>query len=561
MKRLFPVRAPFLVLAATIMPRLPLHHIPPRTVLSRGGLAVFLSLTLSGPLNAQDDLGFGGDPHFSDEVVEEQIEEQVEEQVIERTEELGFGFSAGLVEEVVEEQVEEALVDSLEERIENSTTEKVDDKIVQTVEQNIEESITESVEDTVTERVEEDVEENVASVVEDSVEESVDDGVEQQVEDSIAVTVENQMEGEIDDIIDGIENELDVREDRNYQRQWLVMAEPGVFAELEKEGYLFDNITELPGMGMWLADVAAPSSFDISKARQGVMDVVGSDRAEVDLNHIYTAGTTMSSAKPGTAPRRALAFPDDTGDLPLRIGMIDSSVDLTHPSLAQSRVQSRSFVSASAKTPDFHGTAIASIIAANSPDFLGLAPNAELFTAAVFEDDARQGEIASTLSLIKALDWLISSNVDVVNISLAGPPNRLLESALRRVAERGILIMAAAGNGGPGAEPMYPAAYPEVIAVTAVDARGRVFRLANRGEYLDLAAPGVNLLHARAGGGYASSSGTSFAVPFAATAAARMLKLHPGEDAMALLYESAEDLGPAGRDNIYGYGLLHLPTR
>jgi subtilisin family serine protease len=241
--------------------------------------------------------------------------------------------------------------------------------------------------------------------------------------------------------------------------------------------------------------------------------------------------------------------------------MIDSAVDLSHPSLAQSRIESRSFVSESAQKPDFHGTAIASIIAANSNDYLGLAPNAELFAAGVFEDDARQGEIASTLSLIKALDWLISADVDVVNISLAGPPNRLLESALRRVADHGVLIVAAAGNGGPGAEPMYPAAYPEVVAITAVDAQGRVFRLANRGEYLDLAAPGVDLLHARAGGGYASSSGTSFAVPFAVTAAARLLKLHPGEDAMALLYDTAEDLGPAGRDNIYGYGLLHLTAR
>jgi subtilisin family serine protease len=313
-------------------------------------------------------------------------------------------------------------------------------------------------------------------------------------------------------------------------------------------------------MGVWLADVAAPSSFDITEARQGVLDVVGSDRAEVDLNHIYTAGTTISSTHPGIPPRSALAFPDDTRDLPLRVGMIDSSVDLTHPSLAKSWVESRSFVSPSARQPNFHGTAIASIIVANNDEYVGLAPNAELFAASVFEDDPGQGEIASTLSLIRALDWLISSNVDVVNISLAGPPNRLLESALKRVTDRGILVVAAAGNGGPGAKPMYPAAYDDVVAVTAVDSRSRVFRLANRGAYLDLAAPGVDLLHARAGGGYASSSGTSFAVPFAATAAARLLKLHPEEDTLAELYATAQDLGPLGRDDIYGYGLLRFTS-
>ena len=100
-----------------------------------------------------------------------------------------------------------------------------------------------------------------------------------------------------------------------------------------------------------------------------------------------------------------------------------------------------------------------------------------------------------------------------------------------------------------------------MVAVTAVDARGRVFRLANRGDYLDLAAPGVDLLHAQAGGGYTSSSGTSFAVPFAATAAARLVRLHPGEDTMARLYAAAEDLGPRGRDEIYGHGLLQLTAR
>jgi subtilisin family serine protease len=120
------------------------------------------------------------------------------------------------------------------------------------------------------------------------------------------------------------------------------------------------------------------------------------------------------------------------------------------------------------------------------------------------------------------------------------------------------MLLAAAGNGGPVAEPMYPAAYDTVVAVTAVDVGGQVFRLANRGAYLDLSAPGVGMLHARAGGGYTASSGTSFAVPFAATAAARLRHLQPGQDVRQLLIRSAEDLGPPGRDEIYGYGLLRL---
>jgi hypothetical protein len=335
------------------------------------------------------------------------------------------------------------------------------------------------------------------------------------------------------------------------------MAEPEVFDKLAEEGYLFATVTDLPGMGMRLAEVAAPSSFDITEVRQGVIDVVGKERAEVDLNHIYTAGTTVDSpSEQGISPRAAISFPADIDQMSLRIGMIDSEVDTSHPSLNTASIQTRSFVPDGAEKPDFHGTAIASIIVANSGDYQGLAPRAEVYAAAVFEQDRQRGEIASTVSLVRALDWLMSSGVDVVNISLAGPPNRLLEAALGRANERGVMILAAAGNGGPVAQPMYPAAYQSVVAVTAVDSDGQVFRLANRGAYLDIAAPGVSLLHAKAGGGYAASSGTSFAVPFAATAAARLRQLQPGQNVLEVLYASAQDLGPPGRDEIYGYGLL-----
>jgi subtilisin family serine protease len=310
-------------------------------------------------------------------------------------------------------------------------------------------------------------------------------------------------------------------------------------------------------MGMRLAEVAAPASFDITEVRQGVIDVVGKGRVEVDLNHIYTAGTRVEPpAGEGIAPREAISFPSDIDQVSLRIGIIDSEVDVTHPSLAAANIQSRSFAPEGAELPDFHGTAIASIIAASSIDYQGLAPKAGIWAASVFENDRQRGEIASTVSLVRALDWLILSGVDVVNISLAGPSNRLLEAALARAQDRGVLIVAAAGNGGPVAAPMYPAAYDSVVAVTAVDTQGHVFRLANRGNYLDLAAPGVGLLHAKAGGGYMASSGTSFAVPFVATAAARLRRLYPDVDALKVLYGSAEDLGTPGRDEIYGYGLL-----
>ncbi len=484
---------------------------------------------------------------------EESIEAAVEDAVAQSVEET--------VQESVEGSVEDAVAAAVESGIDASVEEDLESEIEQSIETSVEQQVADSVEEAVEDGLEAAVEESVGEAVEASVEAAVaaavEQGVESGVEESIADAVEDRLEGHIETILDRIENELEVDERRINSEQWLVMAEPEVFAQLAMEGYLFDKVTDLPGMGLRLAEVAAPSSFDISKVRQGVVDVVGADRAEVDINHYYTAGSPgIVEAGAEIAPRSAIVFPSDLDNMELRVGMIDSRVDTTHPAFSGSHIETRSFASRGASLPTFHGTAIASILAANDPQFRGLAPRAELYAAAVFEQDDKRGEIASTVSLVRALDWLVSSGVDVVNLSLAGPPNRLLEAALERAAARDVLVLAAAGNGGPVAGPMYPAAYTSVIAVTAVDSAGRVYRLANRGDYLDLAAPGVGVVHALAGGGYTASSGTSFAVPFAATAAARLRKVNPGNNVLQSLRDGAEDLGAPGRDEIYGYGLL-----
>ena len=384
--------------------------------------------------------------------------------------------------------------------------------------------------------------------------------VEDQVSEIVSEATEERIEQAMEDLLTDIESRISEDSLRIQTDHWLVMAEADVFEQLGEEGYLFDRVSELDGLGFLLAEVAAPASFDLSATRAGIYEVIGGDRADVDLNHLYTAGVPDSSDTDiaGVAPRELLTLPTDLSDLSLRIGIIDSSVDKEHRAFSEASITTRRFVE-NDRPPNFHGTAIASIIAGNDPSALGLAPRAELFAAEVFDQTAEQGEFASTVSLIKALNWLVTQEVSVINISLAGPPNRLLETALARVRERGVLAIAAAGNGGPMAQPMYPAAYPEVVAVTATDNRGRAFRLANRGEYVDIAAPGVNIRHAQAGGGYAASSGTSYAVPFVTVAAARLLQLN-GEPNLMLdaLYASAVDVGAPGRDQIYGYGQLQF---
>jgi len=558
--------------------------------------AAVITLLAPAAVNAQVPCCLDEDEfaEYIDESIEEEVSENVEEEVVDNVEEeleVAVDQAVGeTIEDSIEDSIEETIDDSVEKSVEETVADSVEESVEESVETSVEESVAgaveaavettleesvagaveDSVETTVEESVagavedsvETTVEQNVASAVEKSVEETVEQSVtasvESEVEVGIAAAIEERLESEIATVLEDLESQLEIDEARIKTQQWLVMAEPEVFDELAVKGYLFDRVTDLPGMGLLLAEVEAPSSFEIYDVREGVIDVVGRGRAEVDLNHIYTAGAPVHHTVEGASPRNVLHFPAGMDDLALRLGMIDSLVDTAHPALQKANIHSRAFATEGAVLPAFHGTAIASIFAGRDTDYVGLAPSAELYAAAVFEQDAARGEIASTVSLVRALDWLISSGVDVVNISLAGPPNRLLEKALSRAAGRGVLILAAAGNGGPMAKPMYPAAYSSVMAVTAVDSHGRVFRLANRGDYVDLAAPGVGLLHARSGGGYATSSGTSFAVPFVATAAARLRLLTPYEDVREALLSSVQDEGVPGRDDVYGYGVLRV---
>jgi subtilisin family serine protease len=165
-------------------------------------------------------------------------------------------------------------------------------------------------------------------------------------------------------------------------------------------------------------------------------------------------------------------------------------------------------------------------------------------------------------ALVAAIETLVERGVGVVNLSLSGPPNAILEQAVASAHARGVVLVAAAGNEGPGAEPSYPGAYPEVVAVTAVDRDLNIYKRATVGDYVDLAGPGVNLWTA-AKGRSARSSGTSYAVPFV-TAAAALLRaansdLSPGE-VLSGISLTAQDLGPAGRDPVFGWGLVQ-PAR
>jgi subtilisin family serine protease len=246
----------------------------------------------------------------------------------------------------------------------------------------------------------------------------------------------------------------------------------------------------------------------------------------------------------------------------VRIGLLDGAADTRSPALARAHIIQRTFAPG-APEPSPHATAIASLLAGEDGDFRGAAPGASLFVADVYGSTAAGG---SAVAVVRGLAWLVDSGVAVINVSLVGPPNALLQAAVSRAVVRGRVIVAAVGNDGPAAPPLYPAAYPGVVGVTGLDARLRVLPEAERGPQVAFAAPGAEMVAAAPRGGYTAVRGTSYAAPLVAGLLARRLP-QPDPAAARRVVESlargAVDLGPKGRDAIYGWGgvALDLPVR
>ncbi|BBE74279.1 S8 family serine peptidase [Oharaeibacter diazotrophicus] len=246
---------------------------------------------------------------------------------------------------------------------------------------------------------------------------------------------------------------------------------------------------------------------------------------------------------------------------PPTIGLVDTGVDTGHPALRGARLEaSAGRGDATEPSTTDHGTAVAALLVGR-PDSPtpGLLPGARLVAVDAFYRDGGTADRTDVATLVGALERVVGAGASVVNLSLSGPPNPMLERAVEAAVARGVVVVAAAGNGGATAPPSYPAAYAGVVAVTAVDGRLAAYRRANHGDYIDLAAPGVDVWTAAAGGSAAKRTGTSFAAPFVTAAAALARSGGRGGSPAgveAVLEASAHDLGPAGRDPVFGAGLL-----
>ncbi|MBX2853533.1 MAG: S8 family serine peptidase [Rhodobacteraceae bacterium] len=309
------------------------------------------------------------------------------------------------------------------------------------------------------------------------------------------------------------------------------------------------------------------TGLELQMVTLGLPEGVGPDTAISELenaapysvvgrNHNYRLA---EAPKPRLFARDTIGWPERSCKAAANIGVIDTPVAPTRLGLDGDDVVTASFLRED-ETPSGldHGESVAAILAGPA----GLLNDATLFVAVAVMEDVYGEALARVDHLARSLNWMAENGVKVVNLSLAGPRNKIFAKVVFAAARKGMIMVAAVGNAGPDSPALYPAAFEEVIAVTAVDAAREVFAQAVRGPHVDVSAPGVDIwLSGVDRERYAS--GTSLATPYVAArlaVAAASQDMADVRDARALLAREAEDLGPAGRDPVFGAGLLRAPA-
>lgn len=331
---------------------------------------------------------------------------------------------------------------------------------------------------------------------------------------------------------------------------------PEALDRARSEGFEIARERALEGLDVRVVVLRAPEGMTTRRALRRLRNI--DPQGAYDYNHVYLESGDVSWRAEGGRLAAADSVSNPGGGSgtpsPYRVGLVDGGVDADHPVFRHAVVHQHGCEGRT--VPSAHGTAVASLIVGKSEPFNGAVPGGELFAADVYCGLGTGGAVDA---IVEAIAWIASQRVPVINVSLVGPKNVLLENVVKLVVARGHVIVAAVGNDGPSAPPLYPASYPDVVGVTGVDARRRVLLEACRGRQVDFAAPGADMAAASLSLSFSAVRGTSFAAPIVAGLLAAALR-EPDRAAAMKAVESlsmqAVDLGSRGIDKIYGAGLV-----
>jgi minor extracellular protease Epr len=345
---------------------------------------------------------------------------------------------------------------------------------------------------------------------------------------------------------------------RAVKNQWIVLADPHSKQVLIALGAIIESSNSYAGLGLTLLRFTISDSLNTKQAL--AKHLSSGTFATLDRNHIYLVQSQQSLPIDSHALLDIKLNSGHMCDTVLRVGMIDSAIDTTHRAFSSANINTKSFLNNNLSSPSLHGSAVASVLIGKTDELIPLLPKAELYSAEVFyrQSDFSQG--ATLSAMIEALNWMLEQKVGVINMSLAGPDNRILERVINAATDKGAFIVAAAGNEGPAAAAVYPAGYDNVIAVSAFDRFHQPYRWSNRGDYIDYSALGVNVLSAQPQQSLGKESGTSMAAPVVSAALVCLLAEHTEHNKLSRatvlsnLSDQAVDLGLKGRDPIFGTG-------
>lgn len=501
-----------------------------------------------------------------EEIIEETVEEEVEALINEQVEEA----IAQETEQAITETIEETVGDSVDQAIQEDVESQLSEQIEDTVTQSAEQSITELVEDTISDSVNDDITNSASESVKGLITQTTAESAGKVITDTLTQSLEKITSETTaqSNLLATLPASLPVKNDsgdtvfydvavengwRAVRGEWLITVDADELQTLEAMDVDILERVNLPQLNMVLLRFRVVQALDSYPALQQQLPKAMHERLE--RNHIYNYRPQSKADKTTHERSRKAAI----SNAPIKVGILDTAINTEHSAFSNARITQHNFLDAGLKSPTAHGTAVAGVLVGNTDGVQATLPNASVAAATVIFERENGSQGSTMLSLLKALEWLTAQDVSVINMSIAGPPNHLFEQAINVLSKKNIAIVAAVGNDGPAAPALFPAAYENVIGVTAVDSANRIYRWANRGDHVDFTARGVGIIAVNDGGGTTIETGTSMASPIVASYVASIQAKELDSSHQQILERLSKisiDLGEPGKDSIFGFGLL-----